>query len=333
MTYEGKRVLVTGGLGFIGSSIAVRLAAIGAKVLVLDSAIRGCGANMRNLAGTVVEVIEDDIANAANHARALAGVGTVFNMAGEISHINSMRNPLRDLELNTTAQLRFLLALREISPGARVIYASTRQVYGVPRFLPITEVHPVNPIDFNGVHKNAAASYHRLFSDSGDFDATVLRFTNVYGPRMALNIPEQGVLGHFFRRALLGDPIEVFGDGKQTRDPVFVDDVVDACVACAARERLPHTYLNVGGPAAIPLAEMAATVAAAGGCEMIYREFPEGHKSIDIGSYATDSTRIQETIGWRPTTSFADGVAKTLAYYRSEFEHYLEAADAARLRR
>lgn len=332
MNYEGKRVLVTGGLGFIGSSIAVRLAKLGARVLVLDSAIHGCGANSRNLVGADVEVIEDDIANAANHARALAGVGIVFNMAGEISHINSMRNPLRDLELNTTAQLRFLLALREFSQGARVIYASTRQVYGVPQFLPITESHHVNPIDFNGVHKNAAASYHRLFSASGDFDATVLRFTNVYGPRMALNIPEQGVLGHFFRRALLRDPIEIFGDGKQTRDPVFVDDVVEACLACAALGNLPHTYMNVGGPAAISLAEMAATVAAAGGCELRYREFPEGHKSIDIGSYATDSTRIRETIGWSATTSFADGVAKTLAYYRAEFEHYLDAKDAARLR-
>jgi len=332
MNYDGKRILVTGGLGFIGSSIAVRLAEMGAKVLVLDSAIRGCGANGRNLAGADIEVLEDDIANAAYHARALAGVRIVFNMAGEISHINSMRNPLRDLELNTTAQLRFLLALREISPGARVIYASTRQVYGVPQFLPITEAHHVNPIDFNGVHKNAAASYHRLFSTSGDFDASVLRFTNVYGPRMALNVPEQGVLGHFFRKALLGDPIEVFGDGKQTRDPVFVDDVVDACLACAAREKLPHTYMNVGGPEALPLAEMARTLAAAGGCELRYREFPEGHKSIDIGSYATDSTRIRQTIGWSPETQFASGVDKTLAYYRAEFEHYLDAADAARLR-
>ena len=332
MNYAGKRILVTGGLGFIGSSIAVRLAAMGAKVLVLDSAIRGCGANARNLAGVEVEIIEDDIANAGNHARALSGIPVVFNMAGEISHINSMRNPLRDLELNTTAQLRFLLALREVSPGARVIYASTRQVYGVPQFLPITEAHHVNPIDFNGVHKNAAASYHRLFSESGDFDATVLRFTNVYGPRMALNVPEQGVLGHFFRRALLGDPIEIFGDGKQTRDPVYIDDVVDACLRCAAKEKLPHTYMNVGGPAAIPLAEMAATVAAAGGCPLRYRAFPEEHKSIDIGSYSTDSTRIAETIGWLAKTSFVEGVANTLAYYRAEFEHYLDAPDTARLR-
>ncbi|MBM3783531.1 MAG: NAD-dependent epimerase/dehydratase family protein [Acidobacteria bacterium] len=323
MNYTGKKVLVTGGLGFIGSNLACRLAEAGAKVVVLDSSVQGCGANRRNLAGYDIPVIDDDIGNAARHAERLRGLEAVFNMAGEISHINSMRDPLRDLELNTTAQLRFLLALRAMQPGVRVVYASTRQVYGVPQFLPITESHPVNPIDFNGVHKNAAASYHRLLNASGDVDATILRLTNVYGPRMALNIPEQGVLGHFFRRALNGEPIEIFGHGEQQRDPVYIDDVVDACLLCASRHRLPHANLNVGGPEALPLAEIAGALAAAGGCEIRFRDFPEGHKSIDIGSYSTDSSRIAATIGWKPVTLFPAGVAKTLEYYREHRSHYL----------
>ena len=325
MNYAGKRVLVTGGLGFIGSNLAVRLAQEGAIVTVLDSAIAGCGANRFNLqpAAGRITVIEDDIGALAAYRQAVAGTEMVFNMAGEISHINSMRDPVRDLELNTTAQLRFLLALRDICPGIRVVYASTRQVYGVPQYLPINEAHPINPIDFNGIHKHAAASYHRLLTASGQIEASILRLTNIYGPRMALNIPEQGVLGHFFRRALLGEDIEVFGDGRQLRDPVFIDDVVDAFLLAGNRKGLPVQNLNVGGRQAISLSEMAAILAAEGGCKVRFRPFPEGHKSIDIGSFSTDNSAIREVLGWQPRVSFADGARRTLAYYREHQKEYL----------
>ena len=325
MNYAGKRVLVTGGLGFIGSNVAVRLAHEGASVTVVDSTVRGCGANTHNLASFSgqIDVINDDIGALSQYHSAVVGTDVVFNLAGEISHINSMRDPVRDLELNTTSQLRFLLALRDICPGVKVVYASTRQVYGVPQYLPINEAHPINPIDFNGIHKHAAASYHRLLTARGELDATILRLTNVYGPRMALNIPEQGVLGHFFRRALNAEDIEVFGDGNQLRDPVYVDDIVEACLLAGARKALPNTNMNVGGLEALPLAEMARILAAEGGGEVRYRPFPEGHKSIDIGSFSTDNSFIRETLGWSPKVPFAAGARLTLEYYRQHREHYL----------
>jgi UDP-glucose 4-epimerase len=325
MDYAGKRVLVTGGLGFIGSNVAVRLAELGAHVIVIDSAVPGCGANRHNLQpfASRIDLRLSGIGDLLAHPDAAENVDVVFNLAGEISHINSMRDPLRDLELNTTAQLQFLLALRSLRPGARVVYASTRQVYGVPQYLPINESHPVNPIDFNGIHKHAAAGYHRLLSARGEIDATILRLTNVYGPRMALNIPEQGVLGHFFRRALLGQDIEVFGDGQQLRDPVFIDDVVDVCLLAGARSGLPATTMNVGGPEALSLAAIARTLAAEGGGELRFRPFPEGHKSIDIGSYSTDNSLITETLGWAPRVPFADGAHRTLEFFRQHREHYL----------
>lgn len=325
MTLAGKRVLVTGGLGFIGSNLAVRLAQDGAEVTVIDSSVPGCGSNPFNIAfsSPKIRVINDDIGALFAHKSAISGTDVVFNMAGEISHINSMRDPVRDLELNTTSQLRFLLALREICPGVRVVYASTRQVYGVPQYLPINESHPVNPIDFNGIHKHAAASYHRLLSDAGDIDATILRLTNVYGPRMALNIPEQGVLGHFFRRALLGQDLEVFGDGQQLRDPVYIDDIVEVCLLAGSRSRLPVTNLNVGGRDALHLADIARVLAAAGGGQLRFRPFPDGHKSIDIGSFSTDNSLIRETLGWEPQIPFAEGARRTLEYYREHQGHYL----------
>jgi len=325
MNYAGRRVLVTGGLGFIGSNLAIRLAREGAEVTVIDSSVRGCGANRHNLEPFLAQitVINDDIGALFAHRQAIEGTAAVFNMAGEISHINSMRDPVRDLELNTVSQLRFLLALREICPGVRVVYASTRQVYGVPQYLPINESHPINPIDFNGIHKHAAASYHRLLTAGGEIDASILRLTNSYGPRMALNIPEQGVLGHFFRRALLGEDIEVFGDGKQLRDPVYVDDIVDAFLLAGDRKGLPGMNMNVGGRDALSLAEMAGVLAAEGGCRIRYRPFPDGHKSIDIGSFSTDNSFIREILGWEPKIAFADGARLTLAFFRENRDHYL----------
>lgn len=325
MHYAGKRVLVTGGLGFIGSNLAVRLARDGARVTVIDSAVPGCGANWQNIEpfSSQICVIQDDIGALAAHHAAIQGTEIVFNMAGEISHINSMRDPVRDLGLNTTAQLRFLLGLREICPGVRVVYASTRQVYGVPQYLPINEAHPINPIDFNGIHKHAAASYHRLLTASGEIEASILRLTNIYGPRMALNIPEQGVLGHFFRHALLGEDIELFGDGKQVRDPVYVDDIVDAFLLAGARKGLPATNMNVGGRDALSLHEMASVLVAESGAQLRYRPFPEGHKSIDIGSFSTDNSFIRDTLGWEPKVPFATGARLTLEYFREHREHYL----------
>jgi len=325
MFYAGKRVLVTGGLGFIGSNVAIRLAGEGAQVTVMDSSVPGCGANPFNLEPLSgrMNIIHDDIGALANYRSDIAGTAVVFNMAGEISHINSMRDPVRDLELNTASQLRFLLALREICPGIRVVYASTRQVYGVPQFLPINESHPVNPIDFNGIHKHAAAGYHRLLTAREEIDASILRLTNIYGPRMALNVPEQGVLGHFFRRAVLGEDLEVFGDGKQVRDPVYIDDIVDAMLLAGARGALPKTTMNAGGPDALSLAEMAQLLAAESGGKVRFRPFPEGHKSIDIGSFSTDNSLVREALGWEPKVGFAEGVRRTLAYFRDFREHYL----------
>jgi len=325
MNYAGMRVLVTGGLGFIGSNVAVRLAQEGAQVTVIDSSVPGCGANRRNLEPFLdrIDVINADIGALLEHRDAVEGTSIAFNLAGEISHINSMRDPVRDLDLNTASQLKFLLALREICPAIRVVYASTRQVYGVPQYLPINEAHPTNPIDFNGIHKHAAASYHRLLTARGEIDASILRLTNVYGPRMALNIPEQGVLGHFFRRALLGQDIEVFGDGQQLRDPVFVDDVVDAVLIAGAARGLPATTMNVGGKEALSLASMARTLAAEGGGAVRFRPFPEGHKSIDIGSFSTDNSFITSLLGWEPRITFAEGARRTLAFYREHRDWYL----------
>lgn len=326
--YPNRRAVVTGGLGFIGSNLSRRLAASGAHVTVVDSCVAGCGANRRNLHGVAgIRVIEADIGSPDDFADELRAADVVFNLAGEVSHIHSMRHPERDAELNAAAQLRFVDGCARLAPGLRVVYASTRQIYGAPRYLPVDEAHPIQPVDFNGVHKYVATSYHLLYQQMGRLDTRVLCLTNVYGPRMALHIPGQGFLGSFVRRVLCGHSLEVFGDGRQLRDPVFVDDAVEALLAAGAVEDPPSRLWNVGGMEALSLASIARTVSlTAGVAAPVFRPFPVEHKSIDIGSYTTDSSRILRDLGWRPQVTFRQGIARSLEFFRREFLHYLPAA-------
>jgi nucleoside-diphosphate-sugar epimerase len=326
MPFRNKSVLITGGLGFIGSSLTIRLVKMGARVTIIDSSVEGCGANDYNIAPVRDElrVIRSGICEASRFNQWIREADVIFNLAGEISHVHSLSFPERDLQLNTVAQLQFLLACVEQAPGIRVVYASTRQVYGAPEYLPIDEEHPIRPIDFNGVHKYAATMYHLLFSKLGQLDAVALRLTNIYGPRMALNVPCQGFLSTFLRRLLLGQPLEIFGDGNQLRDPVYIDDAVDAFLLAGAAAELRSRVYNVGGLEALRLAEIAELMCTAGGVgPPRYRPFPEERKAIDIGSYYTDSTRIREHLDWSAKVPFSDGIRRTLDYYRDHFDHYL----------
>ncbi len=327
--YTGLPVVVTGGLGFIGSNLTVRLTQLGARVTVIDGSIPGCGANPYNLHAVRdrVEVIHAGLAQDDAYAAALANASIVFNLAGEISHIQSMRDPLRDLELNTFAQLAFLTALGRVNRGVRVVYAGTRQVCGKPRYLPVDEDHPIEPVDFNGIHKRAAEHYHLLMSRDGAVDAVVLRLTNVYGPRLAIGVPGQGFLSAFIARALDGCPLEVFGDGAQLRDPVFVDDAVEAFLLAGMKRSLPGRLYHLGGPAPLSLLEIARIISreAELAHEVTLRPFPAEHLAFDIGSYTTDSTRLQAVLDWRPRTTFEEGIRCTLSYFRAHRDYYLPA--------
>jgi nucleoside-diphosphate-sugar epimerase len=328
--YRDSKVLVTGGLGFIGSNLALHLAEQGAEVTVVDSSVEGCGANPRNLYGAAskIRVIPADIRDVAEFAPAIRASDVIFNLAGEVSHLHSMKDPKRDQELNASSQLRFLEECAQQHPGVRVVYASTRQIYGAPRYLPVDEAHPIQPLDFNGVHKYAATAYHQVLTATGGLDAVVLCLTNVYGPRMALNLPTQGFLGGFVRKSMLGEPITVFGDGRQLRDPVYVDDVVGAFMLAGMAINPPNRMWNVGGSQALPLSAIATAVsAAADSTPPRLQPFPPDLKRIDIGSYHSDSTRIRNDLGWSPSVDFHRGIRRTIQYYRDELRYYLHAAD------
>jgi nucleoside-diphosphate-sugar epimerase len=320
--YSGRTALVTGGLGFIGSNLVLRLVELGARVTVIDNLEPGCGGREEHIAGVRdrVRLIQAGIEDAASFAGALAEAAVVFNLAGEVSHTESFIDPERDLRINALAQLRFLRALARANPGVRVVYAGTRQAYGVPRSLPVNEDHPAAPVDYNGIHKFAAMEYHGLMSAHGGIDGCTLRLSNVYGPRMALDARGQGFLPAFLRQTLAGRPLKVFGDGAQLRDPMYAGDAVDAFLALGAARPLARRDYNAGGPEALSLFEIARV------CHQLLDipaepelcPFPEDHKRFDIGSYVTDWRRLNADTGWRPRTPFREGWRRTLNHYRPE---------------
>lgn len=316
--YEGRQVLVTGGLGFIGSNLARALGSLGARVSVVDALAEGCGGTLRNLDGAEGDIscVVADIAEADAVVPCIRGAETIFNLAGEISHLPSTTGAGRDLALNVRSQLAFLGLCAEHAPGARVVYTCTRQVYGVPHYLPVDEAHPMQPIDFNGVHKMAAAHYHLLLWRMQQLDAVVLYLTNVYGPRIALNLPGQGVLATFLSRALAGETIEVFGDGSQQRDPVYVDDAVEAILRAGALPLGPHRSFNIGHPERWTLLEIAAYLGKLAGLpQPVLRPFPPERARIDVGHYATDIRHAEAILGWRASTAVPEGLAASLRFY------------------
>jgi UDP-glucose 4-epimerase len=325
--YRGRRVMITGGLGFIGSNLARRLADLGADVLLVDSLIPDYGGNLFNIAGIEnrVRVNVADVRQASTMNYLVRDREIIFNIAGQVSHIDSMRDPHTDLEINCRSQLTLLEACRHHNPGAKVVYASTRQIYGKPEFLPVTEQHLVRPTDVNGINKAAGEYYHLVYNNVFGVRATALRLTNIYGPRQLIKHNRQGFIGWFIRLALEDKEIPVFGDGSQIRDFVYVDDAVEAFLRAAACEGCNGEAFNVGGDDHIAHRDLVKLlVEAAGSGRYTFVEWPADKKAIDIGSFYADSTRFKQRTAWTPVVPLREGLQRTLAYYRAHIDHYVD---------
>ena len=323
--FGNARVLVTGGLGFIGSNLALGLRKTGATVTLLDNLAPSYGGNRFNIAPIAQQagVIIGDMRDERLMHELVDRQDYLFNLAGQTSHIDSMQDPQQDLEANVRAQLAVLEACRKVNPGIRVVFASTRQVYGKPAYLPVDEAHPLNPVDVNGIHKIAGEMYHQLYAQVYGLATTVLRLTNTYGPRMRVRDDRQTFLGTWIRRLLDGETLLVFGDGRQLRDFNYVDDVVRALMLCAlARDTAGKVY-NLGSSEVLSLEALARKLIAAhgnGGYELV--AFPDERRRIDIGDYFGSSARIERELGWQAQIGLDAGLRQTLAYFGRFGEHY-----------
>ena len=320
-------MLVTGGLGFIGSTLARRLVGLGARVLLVDSLVPEYGGTLFNVADIEADVRVNITDVRDEHAMRylVQGQDFLMNLAGQTSHLDSMRDPYTDLEINSRAQLSILEACRKHNPGIKVVYASTRQIYGVPDYLPVDERHLVHPVDVNGINKVAGESYHLVYNNVYGLRSCALRLTNTYGPRMRVRDARQTFLGWWIRQVVEGREIQVYGDGTQRRDFTYVDDAVEAFLLAAASDAANGEVFNVGGDGAVSLRELAELlVRVAGKGSYAVVPFPPEQKAIDIGDYYADDRKIRDSLGWQPRTSLADGLARTLAYYREHGPRYWE---------
>jgi UDP-glucose 4-epimerase len=323
--YRGRKVLVTGALGFIGSNLSRTLADLGAHVLAVDSLLPDYGGNLFNLAG-YEDKVRINIADVRGHGMGylVKGQEVIFNLAGQVSHIDSMTDPFTDLEINCRSQLSILEALRVHNPEAKVVYAGTRQIYGKPRYLPVDEQHLLTPTDVNGINKISGEMYHLVYHSVYGLRASSLRLTNTYGPRQLIRHNRQGFIGWFMRQVVLGEEIQIFGDGQQRRDFDYVDDTVDAFLRAGASDAADGQVFNLGGEDAVSLLDLTRLmieVAGRGSYRLV--PFPPERKRIDIGDFHADTAKIRAALGWAPRVSLRDGLARTIEYYMENREHYL----------
>jgi UDP-glucose 4-epimerase len=323
--FAGSKILITGGLGFIGSNLAGRLAGLGADLTLVDSLIPDYGGNLFNIEGLQgrVRVNISDVRDAYSMQYLVRDKDYLFNLAGQTSHLDSMINPGPDLEINCRAQLSILEACRACNRGIKIIFASTRQIYGRPTCLPVTETHPLNPVDVNGINKMAAEKYHLLYSDLYGIHATALRLTNTIGPRMRIKDARQTFAGLWVRQLLENKPIEVWG-GKQLRDFTDVEDAVDAFLMVATNPSAKGQVYNLGGSEVIGLGDLAKRmVEINGGGEYSVCDFPADRRPIDIGDYYADFSKIRSELGWTPKRPLGETIESTLNYYRKFISHYV----------
>ena len=329
--YLNTKVLITGGLGFIGANLARALVLQGAHVTLADSLIPQYGGNLFNIADfrEKVSVNVCDVRDAHAMAYLVQGQDYLFNLAGQTSHMDSMADPQTDLDINAAAQLSILEACRKTNPHIKIVFASTRQLYGKPDYLPVDERHPVRPVDVNGINKLAGEWYHLLYNNVYGIRACALRLTNTYGPGMRVKDARQTFLGIWVRSLIEGKPIKVFGDGLQLRDFNYVDDCVAAMLLAGASDTANGKVYNLGSSEVVGLKALAETLVELGhdlnlGGAFELVPFPPERKVIDIGDYYSDFSLIGRELGWQPKVGLRAGLDKTLKYYQAHHQHYWE---------
>jgi len=323
--YSGKEILITGGLGFIGSNLARRLVSQGANLTLVDSLIPQYGGNTFNIDDIKNKVAVNvcDVRDTFAMEHLIQGKEYLFNLAGQTSHLDSMADPHTDLDINAAAQLSILEVCRKENPDIKIVFASTRQLYGRPDYLPVDEKHPIRPVDVNGINKLAGEWYHLLYNNVYGIRACALRLTNTYGPGMRVKDARQTFLGIWIRLLLEGKPIKVFGDGLQLRDFNYVDDCVEALLLAGASDQANGKVYNLGGSEVIGLKDLSKMMVNLGhGGSFELAPFPSERKAIDIGDYYSDFSLITKELGWVPKIDLKDGLKRTLNYYSTHFSHY-----------
>jgi len=322
--FKDKKILITGGLGFIGSTLAHRLVKMGADIYLIDSLIPEYGGNNFNIDGIEdkVKVNIADVRDKHSMDYLVKGKDVIFNLAGTLSHIDSMKDPFTDLEINCRSQLSILESCRKNNKDVKIVFAGTRGQYGKANYLPVDEKHPMHPTDVNGINNVAGESYHILYNNIYGIKAVSLRLTNTYGPRHQMKHHKQGIINWFIRQLIDCQTVKLYGDGKQIRDINYVDDVIEALLLVACNEETNGEVFNLGGipKNLIDLVKIMISVYGKGNYELI--PFKEDLKRIEIGDYIANYEKVKNIVGWQPKISLEEGLRSSFDYYEKYKKHY-----------
>lgn len=323
--FNGKTVLITGGMGFIGSNLAIRLAEAGAKVTVLDAMIPDYGGNEFNIAPVKDRITVNycDIRDDSAVTYLVKNKDYIFHLAGQVCHLMSLSNPFPDIDMNITGTAVVMEACRKNNPDAVVVYTGTRGQYGPSVSLPVNEEAPTNPKGIYEISNLTAEKIIRVYHDVHGIRSVLLRLSNIYGPRSQMKHSRFGVCNWFVRLAMDEAPIQVFGDGSILRDFCYVDDCVDAILRAAITEAAFGEIFNVGSDIPVSFLELVKTIVEVGQQgSWQFAEFSAERKAQEPGDFYSDVSKIAKFTGWKPTTDLKTGLAQTFDYYRKHRDHY-----------
>jgi UDP-glucose 4-epimerase len=323
--FKEKQVLVTGGLGFIGSNLSAQLIKLGAKVTIVDNMIPRLGGNLFNVREIAdrIHINFSDVRDAHSMDYLVKGQEFIFHLAGQVNHVDSIRNPIQDLDINCRGTLVLLESCRKYNREAKVIFSGTRGEYGASVTLPVNEDHPTNPKGIYAVTNLTAEKMVLVYHDVHKIPGTCLRITNTFGPRHQMAHDEYGVLNWFIRKAIDDEVIPVFGDGRILRDFLYVDDLVDCFLQVAACDEAYGEVFNVGTGLAISFSDLAKKIVeVAGKGKVAFTEFTQERKEVEPGDYYTDISKIKRVVGWSPQTSLEEGLRRTVEFYRKNKKEY-----------
>ena len=323
--YKNKKVLVTGGLGFLGSNLANHLAKLGASVTVLDCLLGQHGGNLFNIqsAGKKIRFVRGDIRDLNLVEKLVVAQDILFNIAAQTSHTASIQDPFLDADINVRGQINILESCKKINPKISIVYCSSRAVYGASPENPISESSLPNPLDIYAANKLVGEQYHKIYQRVYGIKTIILRVANGYGPCAQMKGPSFGILNWFTRLAMDDQEIKIFGDGKQVRDYVYVDDIVLAFLSAGMSTKLNGEVLNVASGRGIPLINIVKKIVqAAGKGRIIYVPWPEQNKKIDVGDFVADIRNAKKFLNWKPQISLEDGIGSMVAFYKKNKKFY-----------